>query len=276
MWYFVDLQKAFDTVDPSILLSKLCHYGICVLTKKWFESYLANRKQFISVDGFASSTSSITFGVLQGSVLGPLLFLLYINDLNVPIKHCKVYHFADDTNLLIINKSLKRLNKLLNIDLKNLTNWLIANKTSLNVSKTELINLKPKRKPLDFIMKIKLNGKRLYSTYSVKYLGIKIDSKLNWKSYVNATATKLNQANAMLYKVRYFVNANILKSIYYELFELHINYACLHSRVFHHSKIIRISTIFTNWFTFSSMSHNYQILLASKGNLQIPRVTALN
>ena len=86
---------------------------------------------------------------------------------------------------------------------------------SPSVSKTELIIFNPKRKPLDFNMKIKLNGKRLYPPDSVKYLGIKIDSKLNWKSHVNATATKLNRANAMLYKVRDFVNANILKSIYY-------------------------------------------------------------
>ena len=101
-------------------------------------------------------------------VLGPLLFL--INDLHVAVKHCKVHHFADDPNLLIINKSLKRLNKLLNIDLENLTNWLNANKISLNVSKTELIIFKPKRKPLDFNMQIKLNGKRLYPTDSVRYL----------------------------------------------------------------------------------------------------------
>ena len=128
---FVDLQKAFDTVDYSTLLSKLCHYGIRGLANKWFESYLANHKQFVSINGFESSTSSITCGVPQGSVLGPLLFLIYINDLHVAIKHCKVHHFADDTNLLIINKSLKRLNKLLNIDLKNLTNWLNGNKILL-------------------------------------------------------------------------------------------------------------------------------------------------
>ena len=150
----------------------------------------------------------------QGSVLGPLLFLLYINDLYVAIKCCRVHHFADDTNLLINNKSLKRLNKLLSIDLNNLTNWLNANKISLNVSKTEIIIFKPERKPQDFNMKIKLNEKRLYPTDSVKYLGVKIDSKLNWKNHVNATATKLNRANVMLYKVREFVKANILKSIY--------------------------------------------------------------
>ena len=126
---FACLQKAIDTVDHSILLSKLCHYGIRGLTNKWSESCLANRKQFVSINGFASSTSSITCGVPQGFVLVPLLFLLYINDLQVAIEHCKVYHFSDKANLLIINKSLKRLNKLLDIDLKNLEHWLNANKS---------------------------------------------------------------------------------------------------------------------------------------------------
>ena len=142
-------------MDHSILLSNLCQYGIRGLASKWFESYLANHKQFVSINGFESNTSSISRSVPQASVLGPLLFLLYINDLRIAIKHCKVHHFDDDTSLLIINKSLKRLNKLLNIDLKNLTNWLSSNK----ISKTELIIFKPKRKPLDFNMKIKLNGK---------------------------------------------------------------------------------------------------------------------
>ena len=93
-------------------------------------------------------------GVPQGSVLGLLLFLMYINDLNVAIKHCKVHHFADDTNLLNINKSPKHLNKFINIDLKNLTKWLNANKISLNVSKTEMVLFRPKRKSMDFSLKI--------------------------------------------------------------------------------------------------------------------------
>ena len=149
---FVDLQKAFDTVDHSILLSKLCHYRIHGLAYQLFESYLANRKQFASINGFESSTSSITCATKI--CFGTLTFHIYINDLHVPIKHCKVHYFADDTNLLIINISLKRLNKVLNIDLKNLTKWLNANKISLNISKTELIIFKPKRKSLDFNMKI--------------------------------------------------------------------------------------------------------------------------
>ena len=123
-------------------------------------AYSTDRKQFVSINGFASSISSITCGVPQGSVLGPLRFLLDINDLQVAIKH-----FADVTNLSIINKSLKRLNKLLNIDLKGLTNWIDTNKILLNVSKTKVVVFKSKKRFLGFGMKVKLNGKRFYSTY---------------------------------------------------------------------------------------------------------------
>ena len=108
---FVDLQKAFDTVDHQILLAKLNHYGIRGVSNDWFKSYLSNRNQYVSTNGFDSSLTSINCGILQGSVLGPLLFLLYINDLNQVIKFCKVHHFADDTNLLCLSNSIKKLNK---------------------------------------------------------------------------------------------------------------------------------------------------------------------
>ena len=126
---------------------------------------------------------------------------MYINDLNLVIQNCKVYHFADDTNLLNINNSLSKLNKLVNQDLKNLTTWLNANKISLNVSKTELVFFKPRRKFVDFSnLKIKLNRKRIFPSESVKYLGIKIDKQLNWKIHVDNVAIKLTRTNAMLYK----------------------------------------------------------------------------
>ena len=112
---FVDLQKAFDTVDHQILLSKLDYYVIRGISNNWFKSYLFNRKQCVSIDGYDSELVEMNCGVPQGSVLGPLLFLLYINDLNQAIKFCKVHHFADDTNLLYLGKSIKKLDKLVNI-----------------------------------------------------------------------------------------------------------------------------------------------------------------
>ena len=132
---FVDFQKAFDTVDHEILLSKLDYYGIRGISNNWFRSYLSNCKQFVSIDGYDSELAEIKCGVLQGSVLEPLLFLLYINHLNQAIKFCKVHHFADDTNLLCFSKSIKKLNKLVNYYLKNLLYWLNANTISLNVKK---------------------------------------------------------------------------------------------------------------------------------------------
>ena len=167
---FVDLQKAFDTVDHQILLAKLNHYGICGVSNDWFKSYLSNRNQYVSINGFDSGITTINCGVPQGSALGPLLFLLYLNDLNQAMKFCKVHHLADDTNLLCLSDSIKKLNKLVNTDVKHLVNWLNANKISLNVKKTEMVIFKSDQKKFEGDLKIKLCGKRLYPTESVKYL----------------------------------------------------------------------------------------------------------
>ena len=141
---FIDLEKAFDTVNHSILCNKLNYYGFRGKFNDLIKSYLTNRKQFVSINGYDSTKQDITCGVPQGSTLGPLLFLLYINDLKNSVKFAKASHFADDTCLTYSNKNPKTLESNLNYDLKNLTQWLRANRLSLNVDKTKLLIFKSK------------------------------------------------------------------------------------------------------------------------------------
>ena len=111
--------------------------------------------------------------------------MLYTNNLSQAIQFCKVHHSADNTNLLYLGKSIKKINKFVNSDLKNLANWLNANKISLNVKKTEMVIFKSTRKKFNDILKINLSGKRVYPTTSVKYLGVKIDQHLTWQHHIN-------------------------------------------------------------------------------------------
>ena len=224
---FVDFQKAFDTVDHNILISKLNHYGIRGKMNDWFMSYLTNRKQCVSILGFESSYKIIEYGVPQGSVLGPLLFLLYINDLNKSIKHSDTFHFADDTHLLNINDSFFSMQAKLNQDLKGLHRWLLANKISLNAAKTELVIF---RKPLQKIPPIKLyiNGNRITQTNRVKYLGVYLDQFLDGSAHCLELHKKLQRANGMIAKARHFLSndSKALLSLYHSIFSSHMTYGC--------------------------------------------------
>ena len=136
---FIDLQKAFDTVNHDILMAKLAHYGIRGLANSWLSSFLKNRAQHVYLDGHCSITKQVTCGVLQGSTLGPLLFLVYINDLQGAFSKSTIHHFADGTNLLFPSKKLGTNESVVNHELKFLSQWLRSNKLSLNKTKTELI-----------------------------------------------------------------------------------------------------------------------------------------
>ena len=221
----IDLQKAFDTIDHDILFSKLHYYGVRGVALSWFKSFLSNRSQRVSVSGIKSTVKYLLFGVPQGSVLGPLLFLIYINDLYNAIPYSLTNLFADDTMLLDQSKSLKALSKIINSDLKCLVNWLTANKICLNSKKTELLLFHPNQKPINFDFRVRINGCRLYPSDSAKYLGVIIDSNLKWESHINSVCQKLARANGALSKIRYYISRDTLLSLYYALFHSHLSYA---------------------------------------------------
>ena len=160
------------------------------------------------------------------SVLGPLLFLLYINDLHEALAYSEVYHFDDNIPPLRFSDSLKSLNKKVNIDLKLLCHWLNANKISLNTNKTEPIIFKHHSWKSTFNLRLKINGRRLYPSKFIKYLGVYLDENLNWHKHVSELPIKLRPANGVLSKIRHYVPKKILISIYHPLFSSHMHYAC--------------------------------------------------
>ena len=148
---FIDLQKAFDTVNHNILLRKLEHYGIRGSDHCWFKSYICNRKHFVSINDHSSSLSTISACVPQGSVLGPLLFLIYINDLPNSSQFVSFFLFADDTNIYCESENLQLLIRKVNRELKKVSLWLDSNKLALNIEKKNFVTFhSPRRKLPDF------------------------------------------------------------------------------------------------------------------------------
>lgn len=223
---FIDLQKAFDTVDHSILLHKLEHYGVRGPALELFKSYLNDRTHCVEIRNTSSKFIPIKHGVPQGSVLGPLFFIIYINDLHLSLENSTTIHFADDTSLVCCDESIKSLNRKVNRDLALLVHWLRANKISLNTSKTEIVLFRTTRKIITKHLNFRLSGQKLNLSSKTKYLGIILDEHLSWDPQIHDLTAKLSRSVGFLSKLRHFVDYKTLISVYFALFDSHINY-CL-------------------------------------------------
>ena len=224
----LDLQKAFDTVDHEIMCQKLEVIGVQSIS--WFQSYLTSRRQLVNVNGVNSDMSEVVCGVPQGSLLGPLLFLIYVNDVTTSIdSNCKVLLYADDTAILFSHKDPCFISKKLSDMLESCHEWLVDNKLSLHLGKTESIIFGPKRKlnkigPEDF--NISCNGIKIEAQSSVKYLGIMIDQFLSGELIVTNIIKKVNQRLKFLYRYKQCLDLQSRKTLCSTLIQCHIDYAC--------------------------------------------------
>ena len=224
---FLDFSKAFDTVDHSILLRKLFHYGIRGTAYNWFESYLSNRKQCVSYNGVKSSMKPIKCGVPQGSILGPLLFLIYINDLINVCKKSSPYLFADDTNLFVNGNNLEDMVNSLNHELHDISLWLKVNKLSLNIKKTHYMVFTSTRKNITDPLDISIDGCCIDKVQYTKFLGVYIDDKLNWKKHISCISGKVSRGIGIIVKARKLLPLNTLKTLYYSFIYPYFTY-CNH------------------------------------------------
>ena len=222
---FVDLSKAFDTIDHGILLKKLERYGIRGVAGSLIESYLSRRTQFTEVLKERSDSLTIQYGVPQGSVLGPLLFLLYINDIS-RLSNLGVYVlFADDTNIFIEGNTAQEAYEKGNKLLLCLQNYMLLNKLHINMSKCCFMHFKPKSsRPTDEVLKLEIDGFAIKKCTETRFLGVIIDDKLNWDAHIKHLKRKLNYAIATLSRIMDSIPKHLHRNLYYTLFESHLSY----------------------------------------------------
>ena len=220
---FLDLSKAFDTVNRDILIDKLSRMGIRGRAGEWIGSYLTDRKIYVNLNNCNSRTATMNIGVPQGSVSAPWLFSLYVNDMHRSAERLSFLHFADDTTIFRSGNNLSQLCNEINEDLRDVSSWLIANRLSLNVNKTKFMLFT--HSPVDInSVQITINNSIIAHVDNIKFLGVTIDSRLNFNIHINLLSKRLSCVIGIVRKLSTIVPYHVLKMLYYSLFHSHLIY----------------------------------------------------
>jgi len=222
---FLDVAKAFDTVDHKILLAKLENIGVRGHVLSWFESYLTNRQQSVTFRGRLSKLKPVKYGVPQGSILGPLLFLLFINDLPNASNLANFILFADDSNVFFTHKSYDALFDMVNLELQKIVEWFKTNLLSLNLTKTNYILFCSHRKKTPLLKgAIHIADYQIPQVTSVKFLGVSLDEHLTWNSHISEVASKTSKNLGIMSRIAYLLPSHIRLTLYYSLIYPYLSY----------------------------------------------------